>query len=208
MGPYDTGNKEQRMNTARLEKQLRFLKEIDKVKNIFRQTYLLDEKRKENDAEHSWHLALYVLLLSEYANSSQLDICKVIKMVLIHDVVEIYAGDTFVYDHEGRKTQEKREADAAEKLLSMLPEDQQKTFSQLIEEFNGKQSSEALFANAVDRLQPLLHNLLTEGKSWKEHGVAKEQVLSMNRHMGEGSEELWEYVQSLIEEAHRKGWLL
>lgn len=195
------------MDRKRFEQQIRFLREIDTLKNIFRQTYLLDGKRRENDAEHSWHLALYALVLSEYANEPDIDYNQVVTMVLLHDLVEIYAGDTFVYDEEGRKSQTKREADAAEKLLSLLPDDQRRQFETLINEFNAKETKESQFANALDRMQPLLHNVLTEGKSWKEHGVTREQVIEMNRHVENGSRPLWNYVKTLIDEAHEKGWL-
>lgn len=195
------------MEKQRFEKQIAFLIEIDKLKNIFRRTYLINQERHENDAEHSWHLALFVLILSEYANDKDLDIARVIEMVVLHDLVEIYAGDTYVYDQEGRKSQQKREAEAAEKLFSLLPEDQKQHFASIIEEHNAQETNEARFANTVDRLQPLMHNFFTDGKAWREHGIKKEQVIEINKSIAEGSQELWEYGRSLIDEAYEKGWL-
>ncbi len=190
----------------RLNRQITFLLEIDKLKSILRRTYHIDGKRYENDAEHSWHLALYAITLAEYTEL-EIDIAKVIKLVLIHDLAEIYAGDTFVYDEEGKKTQEKREKEGAEKLFALLPQEQEAEFHRLVEEFNAKQTPEAVFAGALDRLQPLLHNYYSDGKSWLEHNIAAESVLEVNASIEHGSGPLWELGKAIIAEAKSKGWL-
>lgn len=188
----------------RLEKQLAFIMEVDKLKNITRQSYISEGSRKENDAEHSWHLALMSLLLCEYANTG-IDVLKVMTMVLIHDIVEIDAGDTYAYDIEGNQTKRERECVAADRLFQLLPKDQAGYMRALWEEFESSDTPEAKFAATLDRLQPLLLNDITGGKAWREHGVYKEQVLDRNRHTAEGSEELWEYAKDLIHENVVKG---
>lgn len=190
----------------RLKQQITFLLEIDKLKSILRRTYHIDGSRNENDAEHSWHLALYAITLAEYTDLD-IDIAKVIKLILVHDLVEIYAGDTFVYDEEGKKTQEKREKVAADKLFALLPPDQEKMFHRLVEEFNAKQTPESIFANSLDRLQPLLHNYYSSGKSWQEHGIAAESVRGINASIEKGSTTLWELGKAIITDAKKKGWL-
>ena len=159
----------------RLEKQLSFILEIDKVKQIFRQTYLADGERKENDAEHSWHIALMAILLKEYANE-EVDILHVVTMLLIHDLVEIDAGDTYAYDREGEKTKREREVAAAKRLFGMLPKDQGEYFRDLWEEFEAWETPEAKFAHVMDNCQPLFLNDASDGKSWREHGVKKSQI--------------------------------
>lgn len=188
------------MNSLRLSKQINFIKEIDKLKNIFRQTYLLDGKRRENDAEHSWHLAIIALLLHEHSNA-KIDPIKVVQMVLIHDIVEIDAGDTFVYDTAARELQKEKEELAANRLFNILPNDQAKDFKIIWEEFENGVSPEAKFARAIDRLQPILHNVHTQGKAWKKHKIKASQVLDRNSHIAEGSQVIWEYVQELIQSA-------
>ena len=160
----------------RLKRQMDFIVEIDKVKNIFRQTYLSDGNRKENDAEHSWHLALMAVLLKEYANED-VDLGRVIPMVLIHDLVEIDAGDTYAYDEAGKATQRAREEAAAERIFGMLPEDQAKWVRELWEEFEAYETAEAKFARVMDNCQPLLLTDAQGGKSWREHGVKKKPDL-------------------------------
>jgi len=191
----------------RLQEQLDFLAEIDKLKNVFRQTWLLDTDRKENDAEHSWHLGVYAMLLLEHAADDHLDLLRVIKMVLIHDLVEIDAGDTYAYDEAGIATQTKRELEAAERVFGMLPPDQAAELRALWDEFELRRSPEARYAAALDRVQPFLHNYLTKGKAWREHGVTSDQVLARCRPIGDGVPALWRLVQDLVQDAVARGWL-
>jgi putative hydrolase of HD superfamily len=184
--------------TERLKKQMDFILEVDKIKNITRQTYLSDGKRKENDAEHSWHLALMAVLLQEHANES-LDLVKVMTMVLIHDIVEIDAGDTYAYDDDGNTTKREREVKAAERIFGLLPEDQGTAFRELWEEFETSQSPEAKFAHTLDNFQPLMLNDAANGKSWREHEVKKSQVMKRNDHTGDGSQTIRSYIQQVID---------
>ena len=177
----------------RLKKQLDFILEVDKVKNIFRQTYLADGNRKENDAEHSWHLALMAVLLKEYSNE-EVDLSKMIPMVLAHDLVEIDAGDTYAYDEEGLKTQRERECQAADRIYALLPEDQQSKLRDIWEEFEAGETPEAKFAHTMDNLQPAMLNVVNNGVSWKEHGIAISQIMKRNAHTAEGSQVLWDYA--------------
>ena len=190
----------------RLKQQLVFIQEIDKVKSVFRQTVILDGSRAENDAEHSWHLATMALILEEHANES-VDLMKVVKMLLIHDLVEIDAGDTFVYDTEGMKDKEARERDAADRIFYLLPEAQAKEVDEIWTEFEERLTPEARYAAALDRFQPLLHNYLTEGVAWKKHGIRKGQVIDRNRHIAEGAPILWDYARHIIEESVTRGYL-
>ena len=182
----------------RLKKQLEFILEADKSKFIGRQTYLSDGIRKENDAEHSWHLALMAVLLKEYANED-VDLLKVIPMVLIHDLVEIDAGDTYAYDQAGLATQRERETKAADRIFGLLPSDQAEVFRALWEEFEAYETADAKFAHALDNCQPLFLNDASGGKSWKEHGVHKSQIYKRNEHTAEGSVEIWEYMKTLVD---------
>ncbi|MFW9918374.1 MAG: HD domain-containing protein [Candidatus Thorarchaeota archaeon] len=195
------------MTSERLTKQLEFILEIDKLKRIMRQTLLTVDRSHENDAEHSWHIALMTLLLSEYSTESNLDIQKVIKMVLIHDIIEIDAGDTFCYDYKAGKDKKERELVAAERIFTILPEDQAQDFRDVWDEFEEMQSSEAKFAAAMDRLQPLLLNFNTEGESWRKHGVSRSQVIQRNEHIKNGSAVLWDFASWLIDESVRRGYL-
>ena len=181
------------MFTERIEKQFEFLKEIDKEKNIFRQTYLADGMRKENDAEHAWHMALFVMVLSEYANED-IDVLKTMKIVLIHDLIEIYAGDTYAYDSKGNESKRGRELAAADRLFSILPKDQAEEFRALWDEFEENITPEARFANTMDKIQTLMLNNASEGRSWEEHGVHASQVYGRNEKTHLGSEELWKYA--------------
>ena len=188
----------------RLKKQLDFILEADKVKNIMRQTYLADGKRKENDAEHSWHLALMAVLLKEYA-PEEVDLSKVIPMVLIHDLVEIDAGDTYAYDADGLKTQKAREDAAKERIFSLLPEDQKQELVRIFDEFEAFQTPEAKFARAMDNLQPLLLNDSNDGGDWKEHEVNAEKVYGRQRKTKRGSEKLFEVTDQILKENIAKG---
>jgi len=191
---------------SRLERQFEFIREIDKLKHIGRQTLLMDASRYENDAEHSWHLCVMALVLSEYAEN-KVDICRVISMVVIHDMVEIYAGDTFCYDTEGNKGRADREKSAAEKIFGLLPEDQASSFKQLWLEFEARLTPESKFAAALDRLQPVMHNYATQGAAWQKHGVTARMVRERNAHISEGSEVLWAEVRRIVEDAVAKGFL-
>ncbi len=182
-------------NKSRLRKQFDFIEEIDKEKLIGRQTYISDGIRKENDAEHAWHMAIMTVLLSEYANET-IDALKTMTMLLIHDIVEIDAGDTYAYDEEGKKTQRKREEAAAERIFGLLPDDQKEKFMSIWEEFEEGVTPEAKFAHTMDHIQPLILNAKTDGKSWVEHGVALSSILRRNENTKEGSKELWEYAKN------------
>jgi putative hydrolase of HD superfamily len=190
----------------RLLKQVEFLVEIDKLKTILRQTNLIHRERRENDAEHSWHLALAALVLAEHANEP-VDLAKVIAMVLVHDLVEIDAGDTFCYDYEGYKDKAQREELAAERIFALLPEDQGRELRALWEEFEERATPEARFATALDRFQPVLHNLHTDGGTWRRYNITRPQVEERNAPMAEGSQLLWEYRSSCLDEAVVKGML-
>lgn len=192
------------MEKQRLEKQFEFCREIDKEKFIKRQTYLSDGEHKENDAEHAWHMAIMAYLLQEYSNE-KIDILKVILMCLIHDVVEIDAGDTYAYDEEGLKTQKAREAAAKERIYSLLPEDQKRKLCEIFDEFENNQTAEAKFAHAMDNLQPLLLNHSNHGGDWRAHKVSAKQVYARQSKTKEGSEVLYEITDKLIQENIRKG---
>lgn len=188
----------------RLKRQLAFLLELDKQKKIGRQTYLADGSRKEGDAEHAWHMAVMAFLLADYANE-KIDVLKTMKMILLHDVIEIDAGDTYAYDTEGNRTKKARELKAADRIYGMLPKDQKKEYRALWEEFEAMETPEAKFANTLDKVQPLLLNDASGGKSWREHGVKRSQVMERNARTHEGSEILWEYARSLIEKNFKNG---
>lgn len=192
---------EQKQNTEqrkRLEQQIRFIIEVDKVKNIFRQTYLADGQRKENDAEHSWHLALSAVLLKEHMKE-EVDLTKVMTMVLIHDLVEIDAGDTYAYDAAGAATKQEREVKAATRIFGLLPEDQGAYFRSLWDEFEEYETADAKFAHLLDNFQPLLLNDASEGRSWEEHGVHKFQVCRRNERIPDTSEIVWEKMLEIMD---------
>lgn len=191
----------------RLKKQMEFILEVDKVKQIVRQTYLADGSRKEDDAEHSWHMALMAVLLKEYANE-EVDLAKVIPMVLIHDLVEIDAGDTYAYDETGAQTKRDRETKAADRIFGMLPQDQGDWFRELWAEFEAYESADAKFAHMLDNCQPLLLNDASDGKSWTEHGVRKSQIYKRNEHTAEGSGEIWKYMEQLIDKHVQLGHVI
>ncbi len=191
----------------RLKQQIRFIVEIDKVKNIFRQTYLADGKRKENDAEHSWHLALSAVLLKEHMEED-VDLTRVMIMVLIHDLVEIDAGDTYAYDTAGAATKREREVKAADRIFGLLPEDQGRYFRELWDEFEEYESADAKFAHLLDNFQPLLLNDASEGISWEEHGVHKSQVCRRNERIPETSQIVGEKMLEIMDKHIEKGTLL
>lgn len=188
----------------RLQKQLDFILEIDKEKNIFRQTHLSGHGRNENDAEHAWHMAIMAYLLQEYSNE-KIDVARVMLMCLIHDVVEIDAGDTYAYDAEGLKTQKAREEAAKERLYSMLPEDQKADLTAIFDEFEERKTPEAKFARALDNLQPLLLNNSNDGGDWRKHDVTAEKVYERQSRTREGSEKLFEVTDKILKENIAKG---
>ena len=192
----------------RLEQQLAFIKEIDGLKKIGRQTYIKDASRKENDAEHSWHLAVMAMLLSEYSNEP-VDVLRVMSMVLIHDVVELDAGDTYAYDDAGNATKRERELAAAERIFHILPEDQAEKLRGLWDEFEAYETPESKFAHALDNFQPMMLNDATNGKAWREHQVKLSQVMNRQKKTGEGSEVIWEYARkNLIEKNVEQGAII
>jgi putative hydrolase of HD superfamily len=193
------------MSSERIAQQIRFIIEVDKLKEIFRQTVCTQSRRAENDAEHSWHLCLAVIVLAEHANVPDLDVLRVLKMVILHDLVEIDAGDTFAYDTARMAGQHEREAVAADRIFGLLPEGQSSEFRALWDEFEERKTAESKFASAIDRFQPMLLNCLTEGSAWKRHGVTADRVLARNAHVAEGSVALWEYASAMIAEAVKAG---
>lgn len=188
----------------RLKKQLDFALEIDKEKNILRQTHLSGHGRNENDAEHAWHMAIMAYLLREYSNEP-VDIPRVMLMCLIHDVVEIDAGDTYAYDEEGKKTQKAREEAAKERIYSLLPEDQKEELAAIFDEFEESKTPESKFAHAMDNLQPLMLNNSNDGGDWREHGVSAKQVYGRQSRTKEGSEKLYEVTDQIIKKHREKG---
>jgi putative hydrolase of HD superfamily len=194
------------MEMTRLEKQIQFIVEVDKLKTVYRRTYLINERRNENTAEHSWHIAVMAMILAEYSND-KIDLGKVLKMALVHDIVEIDAGDTFVYDPKGVLDKGEREREAADRLFNLLPADQAQEMRALWDEFEARETPEARFAAAMDRFMPQLHNYHTQGGSWKEHGITHDRVVARNRTMEEGATALWEWTQRLLEDAVAKGFL-
>lgn len=199
-----SSNKSNLNSEVRLDSQFQFCREIDKEKFIKRQTYLSDGKQKENDAEHAWHMAVMALVLSEYSNEP-VDLLRTISMILIHDVVEIDAGDTYAYDEEAKKTQTDRELKAADRIFGMLPEEQAERFKELWLEFEEQKTPEARFARTMDNIQPMMLNAATGGKGWEEHGVRLHQILKRNINTPKGSEELWKYAEKQFIDVNVKG---
>ncbi|NBD24572.1 HD domain-containing protein [Paenibacillus glycinis] len=196
------------MDTDRIGKQIAFVREIDGLKHVLRQSYLMNGSRRENDAEHTWHIAVMALLLQEHAAESALDIGKVVHMLLIHDVVEIDAGDTFAYDVQGHADKWERETAAAKRIFGLLPADQQAAWTDLWLEFEAGRTPEARYAAAMDRLHPVLHNFYTEGKAWRAHGVRVDAVRKRLAVVAEAAPALGPFVAGLLEEAVEKGYLL
>ena len=188
----------------RLKKQLDFIIELDKMKSVYRQTILIDRSREETDAEHSWHIAVMALLLREYA-AADVDIDRVVRMTLVHDLIEIYAGDTFAYDTGGNSTKEERERQAADKLFAMIDDDQAAEYRALWEEFDAMETPDAMFAAAVDRLQPLINNHMTDGHTWVKHGVKSDSVYKRMEPIKKAMPELWEFVENAVNNGLEKG---
>ena len=191
----------------RLAQQIEFIVECDRLKEIFRQTINTRSRRAENDAEHSWALCLCAIVLAEHANVPSLDLLRVLKMVIIHDLVEIDAGDTFAYDTAGMRNQHEREARAADRIFGLLPGDQARDFRALWDEFEEKSTPEAKFATAVDRFQPMLLNCRTEGAAWRRHGITHDRVVARNKHIAEGCTELWAYAEKMVQDCVAAGHL-
>ncbi|WP_426334348.1 HD domain-containing protein [Paenibacillus silvae] len=189
-----------------LQSQMQFLIEIDKLKTIERRTRIIHGERLENDAEHSWHLAMMALILQGHSNKD-VDILKVVKMLLVHDLVEIDAGDTFAYDTQGNTDKYERELKAAHRLFGMLPEQQAEELLNLWIEFERKETQEARFASSLDRLQPIIHNHQNEGDTWQKYNITSEQVLNRNAEIANGSETLWTYAQQLVQHSIDQGIL-
>lgn len=191
-------------SAARLERQIQFIIETDKLKEVVRQTLCTQSRRHENSAEHSWHFALMIVVLAEHANEP-IDVLRVLKMVLIHDLVEIDAGDTYAYDTKNMADQHEREARAAERIFGLLPPDQAADFRAIWDEFEARTTPEAKFAAACDRFHPMLLNCLTGGETWKKHGVTHDKVVARNQHARDGSVALWHYAEQMLAEAKTKG---
>jgi putative hydrolase of HD superfamily len=192
---------------ARLAQQIEFIAECDRLKEVFRQTLNTHSRRAENDAEHSWHLCLCVIVLVEHANVPTLDVLRVLKMLIVHDLVEIDAGDTFAYDTAAMADQHAREAVAAERIFGLLPPDQAREFRALWDEFEAKETAEAKFATAVDRFQPMLLNCRSQGAAWQRHGVTHDRVVARNRHIADGCDPLWRYAEKMLQEIVAAGHL-
>ena len=190
----------------RLDQQLKFTAQIDKMTGVFRRTLLLDRSRRENDAEHSWHIAVMALLFEEYAVES-VDVSRAVKMCIVHDLVEIYAGDTFAYDVKGNEDKEAREAEAADRLFGQLPDDQGKMIRELWEEFDAMETADAKYAACMDRLQPFLHNTLTEGHTWVEGGTDRTAVEKRMTIIKEFMPEVYEWISVNLDLAVDNGWL-
>jgi putative hydrolases of HD superfamily len=184
----------------RLRRQIAFITEVDKLKEVFRQTILTQSRRAENSAEHSWHFALMIIVLAEHSNHQPLDVLRILKMVLIHDLVEIDAGDTFAYDTKNMADQHEREAKAADRIFGLLPPDQTAEFRALWDEFEARSTPES-------RFHPMLLNCLTDGHAWQKHGVTHDRVHARNAHVAEGSTAIWEYAVRMIDDAVAKGHL-
>ncbi len=194
------------MENYRLNQQIQFILEIDKLKKVLRQTMLTDASRRENSGEHSWHLAMMTMILAEYA-PLEVDLFHAMKMVLIHDLVEIDAGDTFCYDIQNNQSKAEREAVAAKRLFEILPEDQAKELHFLWQEFEARETPSAKFAAALDRIQPMLHNKETKGGTWQIHDITHEQVMKRMAPVEEGAPKLWDFVKETIEECIAAGYL-
>jgi len=191
---------------ANLEAQIAFLVEVDKLKSVLRRNYAIHADRRENSAEHSWHVALFAMVLAEHSNET-VDINRVVKMLVVHDIVEVDAGDTFIYDDAGRETQVVREERAADRLFGLLPQKQGELFRDLWDEFEAAATSEAKFAKAIDRFAGALHNYETHGRAWSENGINRDRVLAVNEDVRLGSETLWVRIQSFVTSAVKQGFL-
>ncbi|MDH3576055.1 MAG: HD domain-containing protein [Desulfobacteraceae bacterium] len=191
----------------RLQKQIEFMLEIDKLKHILRKTILTDRSREENSVEHSWHIAMAAFLFSEYAQDQEIDLYRVMKMLLVHDLVEIDAGDTYCYDYQSQQDQASREQKAAERIFKILPPDQSRSFRALWDEFESRDTPESKYANALDRFQPFLQNYFTKGQIWRENNITRRQVIDRMHPVLDGAPLLWNLVKLLIDDAVQKKYL-
>jgi putative hydrolase of HD superfamily len=191
---------------ANLEAQIAFLVEVDRLKSVLRRNYVIHGHRRENSAEHSWHVALFAMVLAEHSNET-VDINRVVKMLVVHDIVEVDAGDTFIYDDAGRETQVVREERAADRLFGLLPQKQGELFRDLWDEFEAAATPEAKFAKAIDRFAAALHNYTTHGRGWSENGIGRKRVLAVNEYVRGGSTALWDKIQALVNAAVKEGFL-
>lgn len=192
------------MENSRLWKDMEFIVELDKMKSIFRETSIIGEDRREDDAQHSWHISLMAVILAEYSDE-KIELLKVIKMLLIHDLVEIFAGDTFCYDEKGNEDKRERELEAAEKIFGMLDEDKGRELRALWDEFEEIETPEAKFATAMDRFQPMLSNYHNNGGTWKKYGIKQSDIYKRIEPVQQTSQEIWKYVEYIIEDAFDKG---
>lgn len=192
------------MINERLKKDMEFIVELDKMKSIIRQTSIIGQDKREDDAQHSWHISVMAMILSEYSNEN-INVCKVIKMLLIHDLVELFAGDTFCYDKIGNEDKEDRELAAADKIYGMLDEDKGKELRALWDEFEERKTPEALFAASMDRLQPILSNYHNNGGTWKKYDVSQSQIYERVAPIKESSNDLWQFVDNLLQDAYSRG---
>lgn len=192
---------------GRFEKQVKFLTEIDKMKSVYRRTVLIDKSRREDDAAHSWHFAVTAMLLYEYCADKSVDIERVIRMALVHDLIEIYAGDTFAYDDAGNAGKQQREKAAADKLFAILPKEQGEEIRALWEEFDAEQTPDAKYACAIDRFQPFLNNIMTEGHTWKEGGVTRAQVCRRMEPIRTAMPGVWAFVEKAVGDCVKKGYI-
>ncbi|MBR2188264.1 MAG: HD domain-containing protein [Eubacterium sp.] len=195
------------MDQDRLDRQMNFILEIDQEKNILRQTHLSRGGRRENDAEHAWHMAIMTWLLAEYSNQ-EIDVAKTMLMTLVHDLVEIDAGDTYAYDTAAKETEAAREQAAADRIFGLLPADQGSRLREIWEEFNAYETPEARFAHVMDNLQPMLLNNSNGGGDWKEHGIRRSQTEQRNALTHTGSEEIWAYMKKILDKNEAEGSLL
>ena len=195
------------MGFDKLSRQLDFIIEIDKAKQILRNTILMDASRKENDAEHSWHMAVCAMALVEYSNCEVIDMLKVFKMILLHDIVEIDSGDVFAYGNVDWQQKAEKERKAAKRIFGLLPDEQANEFMCIWNEYEGCETEESKFAQAMDSFMPILHNYKTKGLQWQRLNVTSDKVLSKNRRIEKGSKILWEYIQMIVKDAVEKGYL-
>jgi putative hydrolases of HD superfamily len=195
------------MQTDRLSQQINFIKEIDKIKYIQRRTKLINSDRHENDAEHSWHLAMMTIVLAEYSNTS-IDVLKVLKMVLIHDIVEIDTGDVFLHDTTKNHSNTEEETIAAKRIFGMLPTEQAEEFISIWEEFEAGETNEAKFAKSMDRFEPLLQNASNKGGTWAEYNVDYQRVFDTAKSIKKGSDVIWDYTEDLLDKSVEEGILL
>lgn len=206
MGMY-LAQKEKQVTLSRLDQQIAFVYELDYLKNVLRKTVIHDSSRPENSAEHSWHIALMAVVMAEYASDQPLDLSRVVKMLLVHDIVEIDAGDTYLYDQPASLIKDETETAAADRIFALLPDDQTTELRALWDEYEARQTPEARYAAAIDRLNPIMLNFATAGPSWKKYNITRQMVIDRCKHIAEGAPLLWDYALSLLDQAVERGYL-